>query len=194
MADSKAGLIRTFICIDLPGELKERLEQLQNGLRKVDAQVSWVKPSNIHLTLKFLGGISESKLALVREASTRAAVGISPFDIEVAGTGCFPSARNPRVLWVGLTDLAPGLKALQQALETELDREGFPRESKRFSPHLTIGRLRSPRNGPALAEELLRSHLESTRFQVREIIVMRSDLSPKGSTYTPQTVIPLSRS
>jgi 2'-5' RNA ligase len=86
------------------------------------------------------------------------------------------------------------LKALQQAVETELAQEGFPRELKRFSPHLTLGRLRSPKNGATLAEALLRSDLEATRFHVREIIVMKSNLSPKGSTYTPQAVIPLSAS
>lgn len=191
MTRSKAGLIRTFICIDLPREVKERLERLQRNLKKIDAKVSWVRPSNVHLTLRFLGGVPESKLAGVHEAATCAAAGVAPFEIEVAGSGCFPSAGNPRVLWVGLAEVTAELSRLHQALEDELHRRGYPREPRKFSPHLTIGRLREPGNGPALAEELLRSGFESARFKVREIIVMRSDLSPKGSTYTPQAVIAL---
>lgn len=191
MTRSKGDLVRTFICIDLPSEVKDRLERLQRDLKKIDAKVSWVRSSNVHLTLRFLGGVPESKLTSVREAATRAAAGVAPFEIEVAGSGCFPSARNPRVLWIGVAEIPPELSQLYDALEDELHRRGFPREPRKFSPHLTIGRLRAPGNGPALAEELLLYGFESARFQVREIIVMRSDLSPKGSTYTPQAVIAL---
>ncbi len=184
-------LIRTFICIEVPQTVKERIESLQRTLRQNNAQISWVKPSNIHLTIKFLGDVPLSKIDSVRECVERAAKGLSEFDIEVSTTGCFPSARNPRVLWVGLGNLPDGLKQLHANVESELAREGFPREQKRFSPHLTIGRVRSPQNAARTAEDLIAQGFEPETFRATEVIVMRSELNSSGSIYTPQATIKL---
>jgi 2'-5' RNA ligase len=183
--------IRTFICIEIPESVKDRIAELQRHLRQIDSRVSWTKPSNIHLTLKFLGDVDPPRIERVRQAAERSAISISPFEIEVGGAGCFPSPRAPRVLWVGLATIPDSLKQIHERLEEELSREGFPRESKRFSPHLTIGRVRDPRNGSRLAEELQARGFESENFQARELIVMKSELKPSGSVYTPQARITL---
>jgi len=183
--------IRTFIAIETPESIKSRIARLQEQLRRIEAKVSWTKPANVHLTLKFLGYVEASRIASVSEAVARAANGIAPFELEVGGAGCFPSPRNPRVLYVGLPDLAEPLKALHSNVENELGREGFPKEKRRFSPHLTIGRLRTSQNASTLAEALQATGFENKTFVVREIIVMRSDLKPTGSIYTPQSVINL---
>jgi 2'-5' RNA ligase len=183
--------IRTFICIEIPETIKERIAELQRALRRIDSRVSWTKPSNIHLTLKFLGDVSESRIDSVRLATERAAISIAPFEIEVGGAGCFPSPRAPRVLWIGLVTLPDALKQLHERLEAELFREGFPREAKRFAPHLTIGRVRDPRNGSRLAEELQATGFASEKYGAGEIIVMSSELRPTGSVYTPQATIRL---
>ena len=191
----KAGdSIRTFICIEIPDRIKERIAELQRELRRTDAQVSWAKPSNIHLTIKFLGDVTRPRIERVIHAVERAASSIAAFEVEVGGAGCFPSPRSPRVLWIGLTGLPDLLKQLHASIEDELYGEGFPRESKRFSPHLTIGRVRAPKNANRLAEELLATGFEPEKFPAREIIVMRSDLKPTGSVYTPQAVIQLGHS
>jgi 2'-5' RNA ligase len=182
--------IRTFVCIEVPETIKERIASLQQELRRSDAQISWVKPSNIHLTIKFLGNVPASKIETVRLAVERAASSIREFEIEVGVAGCFPAPRNPRVLWVGLTSLPESLKQLHAGIEDELEREGFARESKRFSPHLTIGRVRAPKGASRVAEDLIAKGFEPERFQAREVIVMRSDLNSKGSIYTPQATIP----
>lgn len=190
--DREAGdPIRTFVCIEIPESIKERIAELQRHLRQLDSRVSWTKPSNIHLTLKFLGDLPPSRIERVRQAAERSAISIDPFEIEVGGAGCFPSPRSPRVLWVGLVTLPDSLNWLHKRLEEELFREGFPRESKRFSPHLTLGRVRDPRNSALLAEELQARGFESEKFEAREIIVMRSELKPTGSVYTPQATIRL---
>lgn len=186
-----ADAIRTFICIDIPEPIKGRIEELQNSLRITGAQVSWVKTINIHLTLKFLGDVRLSRVESLIRAAERAAASVSPFEIEAGCAGCFPSPRNPRVLWVGLTNLPEELKRLQTGLESELARDGFPREQKNFSPHLTIGRIRSPQNASRVAEDLIARGFAAESFQAREIIVMRSDLMPSGAVYTPQAVIRL---
>jgi 2'-5' RNA ligase len=190
--DTRSGdVIRTFVCIEIPQSIKDRIGELQTELRKTGGSVSWTRPSNIHLTLKFLGAVPVSRIAKVSKAVERAAIAIGSFEIEVAGTGCFPSARNPRVLWVGLTNVPDTMTELYSNIESELEREGFPREKRKFSPHLTIGRIRTPGTGASVAEQLIARGFEPERFTATEVIVMRSDLKPTGSVYTPQATIKL---
>lgn len=188
--DARSGdVIRTFVCIEIPQSIKDRIGELQNELRKTGASVSWTRPSNIHLTLKFLGGVPALRIANVSRAVERAASAISPFEIEVAGSGCFPSVRNPRVLWIGLSNVPDTMNELYSNIESQLEREGFAREKRKLSPHLTIGRIRVPGTGAAVAEQLIARGFEAERFMATEVIVMRSDLKPTGSVYTPQAVI-----
>jgi 2'-5' RNA ligase len=194
MSKKDSDAIRTFICIELPEQLKKQIESLETRLREVDAQVSWVRPGNVHLTIKFLGGVSSRKLDRVITVVEQAGARSEPFEVEVGGCGCFPSRGNPRVLWVGLTRIPEALRKLYDSTEEGLEREGFAPEKRKFSPHLTIGRLRSPRNGELLAQRLAELGFDPQRFTAREIIVMRSDLKPTGSVYTPQFVAPLGRS
>src|SRR5262249_27662782 len=184
-------MVRTFICIDIPGSIKTRIEDLQRGLKQIDAPVSWVKPSNIHLTLKFLGAVEEGRIARVCEAASRAAQSTGPIAITIAGAGCFPSARSPRVLSIGLKEIPADLKTLYDAMEKEIADCGFSRERRRLGPHLSIGRLRSQHNGRLLSEALVSTGFEPESFEAREIIVMRSNLNPKGSIYPPLAVLPL---
>src|SRR5262249_49707793 len=167
------------------------MEDLENRLRRIDAQVSWVKPSNVHLTLKFLGGVAADMIEAVSAAVERSARATTTFELEVQGTGCFPSPRSPRVFWVGLGTLPDALVQLYTSLEQELARLGFEREKRRFAPHLTIGRLRTPRNGAELAQKLIDIGFESEKFVAREVVVMRSQLKPTGSIYTPLSSSPL---
>lgn len=183
--------VRTFICIEISESIKERIDRLQTTLKEIDAQVSWTKPSNIHLTLKFLGGVEAARIDRVRKAVQRAATGISPFEVEVSGAGCFPSPRNPRVLWVGFSVVPEALKQLYTNIEDQLAREGFPREKRKFSPHLTIGRIRTPHNSALVAGALIATGFTPETFDAAEVIVMRSDLKPTGSIYTRQAVISL---
>ncbi len=183
--------VRTFLCIEIPAAIRQRIEELQRTLRSLDAQASWVRGQNIHLTLKFLGDVERTRIEKVIEAVTSAALEINPFEIEVGGAGCFPSPRSPRVLWVGLTRLTDEFRQLHRIVETSLAHSGFARDEKKFSPHLTIARLRSPRNAALLAEKLIATGFEPESFTAREVMVMRSELSPGGSIYTPLAVIKL---
>jgi 2'-5' RNA ligase len=183
--------IRTFVCLEIPASVRERMEKLQGSLRSIDARISWVKKENIHLTLKFLGDVEPNRLNAVCEAVGSAALSINPFKIEVSGAGCFPSSHRPRVLWVGIARLSDDLKRLHAGIEKNLARCGFARDDNKFSPHLTIGRVRSPKNASQVAERLIAGGFEAESFTTREVIVMRSELSAGGSIYTPQAVIRL---
>jgi len=191
LAGNPKSTIRTFICIEIPAQIKSRIGTLQEALKEIDAQVSWVKPGNIHLTLKFLGAVEETRIERVSEAATRAARAAGPMEITIAGAGCFPSARSPRVLWIGLREIPDDLKRLYEAIEDEMAGCGFARERRKFGPHLTIGRLRSQHNARLLSERLLLTGFGPEPFEAREITVMRSDLKPTGSIYTPLGVAPL---
>jgi len=192
LSRTQKATIRTFICIGIPATIQTRIGSLQQDLKRIDAQVSWVKPSNIHLTLKFLGPVEETRSQRVCEAAGRAARATGPLEITIAGAGCFPSARSLRVLWIGLREVPDDLKRLYEAIEDEMAGCGFEREGRRFAPHLTIGRMRSQHNARPLAERLLLTGFEPESFKASEIAVMRSDLKPTGSIYTPLAVVPLS--
>lgn len=185
----RADTVRTFICIELPDSIKSRIAELQVALKSLGAQISWVKPSNIHLTLKFLGGVPAPKLVSVIETVTHVAKLISPFDIEIGGTGCFPTSRNPRVFWVGLGATPEQLQKLYDGVEGGLARLEFARESRGFSPHLTIARVREHQGARAVAEQLIIHGFTPETMRVSEVVVMQSDLKPTGSVYTPRSII-----
>jgi RNA 2',3'-cyclic 3'-phosphodiesterase len=185
----KNNFVRTFICIELPEEIQDRIDALQDRLKQVEASVSWVRSGNIHLTLKFLGDVPPSKIAGICSAVENAIQGEEVFPVEVGGTGCFPSARSPRVLWVGVGSPTEALKHLQTSIEKGLEAIGFAREPRPFSPHLTLGRVKSQRNARRLVEALTEAGFAKLSFQAEEIVVMRSDLKATGAAYTPLATI-----
>ncbi len=177
--------IRTFLCIELPSPVRSRSGDLQRRFSQCGANVSWVRPENLHLTLKFLGEISRGQLEHVCAAAKKSAENIVPFSIELSGTGCFPSERNPKVLWLGLPTIPHGLRELHRSLEQELSRLGFPRDERPFSPHLTLGRVRSIRAGSTLVKSFRSSDFSCEPFSVYEFLVMKSELRSSGALYTP---------
>ncbi|MDZ7338850.1 MAG: RNA 2',3'-cyclic phosphodiesterase [candidate division KSB1 bacterium] len=185
--------VRTFIAIDIPAAQKEQIATLQGQLRALGARVTWTRPEGIHLTLKFLGDVDEGQIAQVAEAVGRAARGIEPFEVSIAGTGAFPDFRRPRVLWVGVKEPSGRLKALAQAVELQLQPLGFPREGRDFSPHLTLGRVKDPRGVEPVVRALQQTNFVGGSFAVQEVVVMRSDLKPSGAEYTALHRIALAR-
>ena len=177
--------VRTFICLQLPEFARDRLASTQARLRESGAQVSWVKPHNIHLTLKFLGSVPAERLREVVRAVQRAAVPAQPIPLELTVLGCFPNRRAPRVVWAGLNRIPEQLRNLQQRVERELVATGFPAESRPFSPHFTLGRVRSGRNVRKLVAAMQAERLEPLRFEAAEVVVMASRLHASGALYTP---------
>ena len=128
--------IRTFIAIKIPAAVQEKLGAIQDKLRKADAQVSWVKPDSIHLTLKFLGDIEEAQIPAILEAMQASAKTVKPFQLQIGYAGAFPNMSFPRVIWIGVTDDDGGsLKALEADLSSRLKTQDFQDEGGRFQPH-----------------------------------------------------------
>ncbi|HNS72933.1 MAG TPA: RNA 2',3'-cyclic phosphodiesterase [bacterium] len=183
--------LRTFICIELPEQVRERISELQHQLSVPGSGVSWTRPEGIHLTLKFLGDIEPPQVEAIAGAVERASQGIAPFRVTVAGTGGFPNLNRPRVLWVGIENSASALFTIQSQIERELVGLGYPREERRFSPHLTLGRVKAPEAVQEICRELLQRSFAPVTFTAGSIIIMRSDLKPDGALYTPLRTIEL---
>jgi 2'-5' RNA ligase len=177
--------IRSFIAIEIPQILKSKIEELQRDLRRTGADVKWVQPQGIHLTLKFLGNIRPEDVERVSQALEPIISAWEPFEARIHGMGGFPSSRNPRVVWVGLDRGKGEVRALQQAIEREMAGLSFPPEGRPFSPHLTLGRVRSSRGKAALAQALDRQKdAEIGTFRAGEVFLFRSELKPTGAVYT----------
>lgn len=191
--------VRSFIAIELPDELKLGLAQLEAQL-KMSKQpwVKWVDPYSIHLTLKFLGSIAADRISEITRAMEEAIQGISPFHLEVKDLGVFPSLRRVQVAWVGISGKVDKLSQLQQHLESNLARLGFAPESRPFTPHLTLARLR---NQASLDERQRFGQLiASTKFEatytikVDAISLMRSQLTREGALYSRISSVRLNKS
>ncbi len=189
--------IRAFIAIELPEELKISLARLQDSLRSGREEfVKWVDPEGIHLTLKFLGNVPSDKIAEITEAIARAAKGVKPFYLQAQGVGAFPNLKSPKVVWVGLGGELQSLKNLQSRIERTLSELDFPAETKEFSPHLTLGRVRdkaTSRERSQLGEALGALKFESSSaFLVDGISLMRSTLTSSGAIYNRLSSVKLS--
>jgi 2'-5' RNA ligase len=187
--------IRTFVAMELPAGVQRALGQVQDRLKRDRPPVRWVAPDKVHVTLAFLGEIPGEKVEVVAGCLARAAAGLVPFEIEATGFGVFPNANRPRVVWVGIQGEVEALRSLHGRLESELAAQGFPKEGRPFTPHLTIGRVRdraAPGEVRALGQAVTRLALPSLgRWCADRVAVIRSDLRPEGPIYTPLRVVTL---
>lgn len=177
--------MRLFIAIELPLEIKQGIARVQEQLRKSGADANWTRPEGIHLTLKFLGEVEEAKAAGIIEALNGACRGAGPLGLEIAGAGAFPNGKAPRVLWLGVTGDVVKLAALQASVEDAMANRGFEREERRFSPHLTLARIRFPKprdNWPQKIESFRDVNLGG--FEADHISLMKSELKREGAVYT----------
>lgn len=185
--------MRTFIAVELPQDFKDEAGDLIADFKKTGADVKWVEKQNLHLTLKFLGEVKNEqieKVILEVEASVSAT---KQFTLDFAGIGTFPNLNRPRVVWLGIISGKEQMGQIATELEDRMVRLGFSRENRSFSPHLTLGRVRTLRNIDKLLKMMECSNFTYAAAVVDHITVMKSDLTPSGPIYTPMKTIPLER-
>jgi len=176
--------LRSFIAIELPESIQSALSDIQKDFKKSDVDVRWVRPENIHLTLKFLGTIEESMAGSITDVLQKVSGNYGTFTMTLTGVGVFPHDRSPRVVWVGSKD-SDILIDLQRDIDEGLASLGFEREKRKYTAHLTLGRVKSSRGKRALMEKIeTYREREFGSFDVGTISLMKSDLGPEGAKYT----------
>ena len=182
--------VRVFVAIDIPNSAKAELSRAVDGLKvQVPAGVRWVDPAGIHLTLKFLGDVDRDIVSGLFSAMAEAAgdAGSGPFQLGLTGLGVFPNAREPRVIWAGVSGDMDALGRLQTRVDEAVSRLGFALERRPFRPHLTLGRVRD--RAPAVDRARIGEVIQhaalpnSGQWTVREIHLIRSTLTPNGAIY-----------
>jgi 2'-5' RNA ligase len=176
--------VRCFVAVECGGdELTAKFTAVRRVLEATSADIKFVEPENIHFTLKFLGEIEPSLVEQVSRVVKE--TGFQPFSTRIEEVGVFPNLRRPRVVWAGITDGVSQLAEVWKDVDVKLSRLGFERERRGFSPHITIGRVRSGSNRDRLVEGL--STLSDYVFgdlHVDRIVLKKSTLTPRGPIYT----------
>jgi 2'-5' RNA ligase len=179
--------MRTFIAIELPEPIKNSLAKLIDKLKQTGADVKWVAPQNIHLTLKFLGERDDKKVDRISEILDEVARNHRAFPIQINALGAFPNMNSPRVIWVGIDQGDVETKNIFKDLEDLICKVGIPKEDRAFSSHITIGRTKSAKGLAELTQEITSLNdsigRENLNFTAGSITLFKSTLTPKGPIY-----------
>ena len=176
--------IRAFIAIPLDPKIQHSIECMQDHLKKSNNDIKWVKPENIHITLKFLGDVTTEQINSVKQTLSNCTHNTRPFKVELSQLGAFPNIECPRTLWIGLKDSKQQLNRMAVSLEIALGKIGFQDDQRPFSPHITIGRIRSSKNIDALAQSTSSYQISENCTQtISKIILFQSTLTSEGPIY-----------
>lgn len=178
-------MIRAFVAIKPPPDLRQAIETIRHALDTRADNWRWVKPENVHLTLKFFGNVATDAVAPITQAMQRAVEGQEAFRLTLRTLGCFPSATRPRVLWMGLDDPRRTLVSLYQRLEDALEKQGFSPEKRPFHPHLTLARTKREM-APGTLGDIIRTYQDQQfgTINIEQIVLFQSQLHRDGAVYT----------
>jgi len=194
MTTQTEKMIRTFLAIDIPKEIKDSMEKIQYRLRNSlkEGVIRWTKPGSVHLTVKFFGSILERDIEHIIALLKDSVKGFKPFTLAAENVGVFPNTRQPRVLWLGITGADNALMILQKQIDDDLHGIGFPREERPFRPHLTLGRTKAHRGIEGLSDVLAEfKDYRAGVLPAAGLTLYRSDLRPEGPKYTRLGYFPL---
>lgn len=176
--------IRSFISFETPDEIRDRMFEFQSNLRESGADGRWEPKEKFHATIKFLGNVDENQLPTIISTIEQTVKQFNSFEITYLQLGCFPNLNRPRVIWIGCENRDGTLAILKNSLDDMLLQYGFEREEREFHPHVTLGRVKSGKGLNNLTPLLQSLTFEPSRFQCREILLMKSVLKPQGSVYS----------
>lgn len=176
---------RTFVAIQVNDKIRDQLIKVQDSLKETGADLKLVKPRNIHITLRFIGEVSEDRMENINNAISKSQEIINPFKLNVSGLGVFPNTNYIRVIWAGVSNGRKSVVTLRYNIDKNLKEYSIPSEDKKFTPHLTIARVKSGKVKNKLQDVI--GKMSNTDFgvcEVNHIDLMKSDLTPKGPIYT----------
>ncbi|MDO8747171.1 MAG: RNA 2',3'-cyclic phosphodiesterase [Thermodesulfovibrionales bacterium] len=185
--------LRCFIALELPEEVKKNIYGYVEKLKAAGADVKWVRTENLHLTLKFLEDTTEELLKSANERLISLSKSHNRFSFQVSGAGAFPNIKYPKVIWLGVHD-SEEIVNLQHDIDESMAGLGFEKDDKQFTPHLTIGRVKSMRNKDALIKELITlKEVDFGKIEVLNITLMKSELKPGGAEHFKLSEIPIGK-
>lgn len=176
--------MRCFISVELPEEIRRRLNGTVKKLKEAEAEVKWVGPDNLHLTLKFLGWVEDRDLEKLVSICEKEASKFAGFELGFEGLGTFPEGKTPRVIWAGAQKGQAEMKEIAEALEKALSQAGFRSEEREFKSHATLGRVKGKKGVDRLKLKI--KELGDPEFgecRIEHIHIMKSTLTPKGPIY-----------
>lgn len=176
--------MRLFIAVKISDAIRLELAEFVDQFLQFPGRVKWVEPHNMHLTLKFLGETEPKLLDKVKTATAAAANGLGAFDVTLSGCGAFPNLRAPKVFWVGINDDKMRLRTLAQQIDSNMVELGYERESRPFSPHLTLGRVKEPERLELIKDAFGKAKFAPQTLAVKAIYLIESRLRPGGPVYT----------
>ena len=184
--------IRTFIAIKLPDAVTTSISEVQERIRSHGIKLRWVKPENIHITLKFLGDIKEDDIESVTAVIYDSAKSRGPISLCAKGIGVFPGLKRPRVVWVGIAGQLESLLGLKNSLEQGLEGLGFDKDKRPYRGHLTLGRVKGRIDPKKLGGALKQCDgFTSETFCAENVVFFKSELKPTGAVYTALARVPL---
>ena len=185
--------VKVFYSAGIAGELKKKIYGCIEKLKAAGSDVKWIRTENLHLTLKFLGDTTEELLKSINERLISLSKSHDRFSLQISGAGAFPNVKYPRVVWLGVHDSEEIIK-LQHDIDESMEGLGFKRDEKQFTPHLTIGRVKSMRNKDALIKELATlKEVDFGKIEVINITLMKSELKPGGAEHFKLSEIPIGK-
>ena len=186
--------MRCFVAVELEQALRRPLVRLLREQLPRTRDVRWCTEQQLHVTLKFLGDVSDSQLPAVCDAVAAASEFVEPFALRLSGLGGFPSPRNPRVLWCGVDDNSSGCARWMELADPLFEELGFPREARAFHPHVTLGRSKNSGGSGVMRQVLDELAAPSTpEMTVGEVVLFESRLLPRGAQYTSLLTAPLGK-
>ncbi|MBU2540973.1 MAG: RNA 2',3'-cyclic phosphodiesterase [Candidatus Omnitrophica bacterium] len=183
--------IRAFIAVELEAEIKDEILRIQDILKTSEADVKWVKPENLHITLKFLGNVQQEKIEKIKDALIGCLSYFKPFSLKLNSLGIFPKIANPRVIWINAVSADNALEKLAASTEAALVSLKFPKEKRTFKSHITLGRVRSNRNREKLSGVFEKTDICQKEMMTEAVSLFKSALSSAGPHYEVLSTIKL---
>ncbi len=175
--------VRTFIALPTSIETHRSMADIQSQLKAAEADVKWESQDKFHITLKFLGNLEQSRIEMLAAKLAASISQRESFDLSYESLGAFPNLQRPRVVWIG-AESSPAVLDLQAVVDQVCSDLGFPKESRSFHPHITLGRVKGTRNLVRLTEAIKNTTFDPIPSRCAEVVLMKSDLHPRGSSYT----------
>jgi RNA 2',3'-cyclic 3'-phosphodiesterase len=192
--DSTKDEVRSFLALDLPDSVADFLESVSNELKKSRADVKWVNPKSIHLTIKFLGNINRATIHEIATTLKPIFSEQTPIQLKVSNVGVFPNLRQPRIIWAGIEDPTGCIMRIVPIIEDAFSTIGFAKESRPFTPHLTLGRSRSANGRERLISIMSELKCDAPVFTIHRAILFQSVLNSAGANYSALAVFKLGES